>query len=128
MKKIYFILISLFLCTPCFGKWEKIGETSRGIMYLNLKSVKIDQGYVYYWEMRDTFLQNKWGYKSGIVKKVSDCSLLRYKILSDRFYEDFKGKGKILKSSDTPDTEWRYPRPGTINEQIINFICQEFMN
>ena len=128
MKKLLLILTCLFLYTPCFGKWEKIGETSRGNMYLNFESITIDQGYIYYSEMRDIFLQNTSGSKSGITNKVGDCNLFRYKILSDRFYEHFMGKGKILSSSDTPDKEWRYPRTGTLNEQILNFICQEFMN
>ena len=52
--------------------------------------------------------------------------LFRYKILTDTMYDNFKGTGKILSSSNTPDKEWRYPKPGSGDEVILKLVCQNW--
>lgn len=119
---IFFVLI--FQSQSSFGDWKKIGETDKMGVYIDFDRIRKNQGYLYYWEMRDVFVSNKWGMRSGIVYKQGDCNLFRYKILTDTMYDNFKGTGKIISSSNTPDKEWTYPKPGTVNEMILKSVCQ----
>ena len=33
------------------------------------------------------------------------------------------GKGKPSETPNTPDKEWRYPPPKSVNETILNAVC-----
>ena len=119
---IFFVLI--FQSQSSFGEWIKIGENDKMVVYIDFDRIRKNQGYLYYWEMRDVLVSNKWDMRSGIVYKQGDCNLFRYKILTYTMYDNFKGTGKILNSSNPPDKEWRYPKPGTGNEMILKSVCQ----
>ena len=119
---IFFVLI--FQSQSSFGEWIKMGENDKMIVYIDFDRIRKNQGYLYYWEMRDVLVSNKWGMRSMVTYKQGDCNLFRYKILTDTMYDNFKGKGKTLNSSNTPDKEWRYPKPGTGNEMVFKSVCQ----
>ena len=119
---IFFVLI--FQSQSSFGEWIKMGENDKMIVYIDFDRIRKNQGYLYYWEMRDVLVSNKWGMRSMFTYKQGDCNLFRYKILTDTMYDNFKGKGKTLNSSNTPDKEWRYPKPGTGNEMVFKSVCK----
>ena len=53
-----------------------------------------------------------------------ECSIFQYKTLKVQFYTKQMGEGGILYSY-TPKDEWKYPKPNTSKEFMLNKVCEE---
>ena len=123
MKKILILLFSLLISFNSYGEWTQVSENLSGdaFYYVDKETIKEGGRYVYWWDLGDsekligTSLSAKF-YQEG------DCAVHRYRTLSYVFYKQRMGKGES--DIDNPQNpEWTYPAPGSIEKDILDFVC-----
>lgn len=121
-QRIFFILLFL-IPVVTYAEWTKIGKTSEGdTFYIDFKTIKKNNGYVYYWKMTDYLKPSKFGDMSSKMYEQAECSYPRYKFLSGIFYNESMGKG-TGDSSIPKDQNWIYPPPESIGVEVIKTVC-----
>ena len=128
MKKLLLISTLLFstlmFSTPSYGEWTKVVENVNGnIFYLDFERIRKVDGYVYWWDLLDRLKPTKRGIWSSKGYYQGDCKLFRLKILNDSYYKTPMGAGTPFKSSNVPETNWRYPSPNSSIEQVLKTVC-----
>lgn len=129
MKNIFiisfFLSLSLMFTYKCFAEWTKVGRNVNGtIFYVDFEKIKKDSEFVYYWRMADYSKRTKLGDLSSIVYFKLDCKLFRYKYLSDFYYTQPKGQGKLSHSSNIPDKKWSYDPPNSLGRNTAEIVCK----
>ena len=123
LSTIFTLTFTVMFSSTSFAEWTKAGENANGIYYVDFERIRKHNGYVYYWELSDYPKPNKYGDLSYKSYNQGDCELFRYKILSDQYFKQPMGRGKVYLSSNTPDQEWHYARPNSAKEVILEKIC-----
>ena len=128
MKKLSTLITILFSMTvtfPSYGDWISMGKNSRGDnYYLDLKNIRKNGGYFYFWDMVNYLKPNKWGTWSSKTYYELDCNKFRYKILSDINYKQPMGSGSNS-SYNVPQKNWSYPPPNSMSHYIKNKVCSQ---
>ena len=122
MKKLLILLFSLLISFNSYGEWERVNDNVDGTTYyIDKDSIKVHDGYVYYWELTDYLKPTSMGHLSDKVYKQGDCNINRYKYLTYIFYTESMGNG----NSTTADgeTEWTYPSPESIGNFVLSYVC-----
>ena len=122
MKKLLILLFSILISFNSYGEWTFIYKnTNETMFYIDKDTIKESGRYVYWWDLGDSekligaSLSAKF-YQEG------DCAVHRYRTLSYIFYKQRMGKGES--DIDNPqNAEWTYPAPGSIEKDILNFVC-----
>ena len=125
MKKIIFTLLfsTLVFSSPSYADWTKEGTTVSGnTYYVDLDRIRKHDGYVYFWEMHDWLKPSPWGDLSARNYNQGDCKAFRTKTLSASYYTDSMGNG-TPSTSDSVQTEWHYPSPGSGIENTLQHVC-----
>ena len=126
MKKLLILLFSLFISFNSYANWEWIKVTisseNGNIFYIDKKTIKNDNGYVYWYELSDYKKPDKFGDMSAIIYSQGDCGVNRSRILSGIFFKQAMG---TIESSrgDNPNPEWNYTFPGQIDAQLLDYAC-----
>tara|TARA_B100001559_G_C16316020_1_gene536517 strand:- start:242 stop:703 length:462 start_codon:yes stop_codon:yes gene_type:complete len=129
-------VLTLLFLFPSFvqGKWSRINAINKYNWYVDYSRIRQDDKFSYYWVLVDKSkldeneLENDeyQGFisKSFVANYQADCKLLRTKVLSYIGYGDYMGKGKAF-NFEIEDflKEWRFPVPQSIDEEILNRIC-----
>jgi len=103
------------------AEWTLVGKVKSASWYIDIDSIKKSDGYHYWSEMTDyhkplnKILSAK-SYKKG------DCSLLRFKKLSLKFYKKAMAKGQAT-PGDGSDKEWIAALPNTIEAGTMYVAC-----
>ena len=109
---------------PCLADWTEVGKSVRGDTYfVDFDRIRRHGDSVYWWGMNDNAQPTKFGVLSAIVYFEGDCKVFRYKYLSDTYYLDQMGKGKISSHSNTPDEDWTYPKRKSVFELVLKKVC-----
>ena len=100
MKKKIFTLTLLFSMTlfssNSFAEWINVAENDSGTRYyLDDESIRVDEGYVYFWRMDSHLQPDKYGDLSSQVYYEGDCKKFRVKTLT---YIWFSGKMGMIGS------------------------------
>ena len=107
----------------CFGEWTKVEESvKRDSFYVDFDSIKQENGYIYYWMMRD-YLKPVRGDLSIKFYQQGDCNLFRFKGLNWIFYKEPMGQGDS-KIYTSPDENWTYPHPNSSWEIVLLTVCK----
>ena len=119
-----FIIFSIFLLLSNNGfafNWKKVVEDRSGdSYYVDVDNIKKNNGLVYYWRLED-FLEPKYGDYSFIRKFKVDCVKEKRTWLSDTFYNQPMGKGKI--TDEQFPNKISYPKPNSIGYVVMKFAC-----
>ena len=91
--------------------------------YYDKDRVRKSGKYLYFLELGD-IMKPKKGFSSSIRHIELDCSILRYKVLKLRGYNNSMGEGDIV-GDYTPKDEWRYITPNSTFEYMYKKICEE---
>jgi len=123
MKKLLVFLFSILISFNSYGGWKWIGDSvSSNDYYIDFEKIKKIDGYNYYWFLTDLLKSDEYGYFSYISYVQGDCKLSRYMYLSDFYYNQPMGKGKVT-SNTIENPKWDYPPPGSVNEFILKQVC-----
>ena len=124
MKNLLLILICLLVSTPSFGKWKKFAMSEGSSFYIYEESIKKIDGFHYVWVLHDYPKPTDTGVLSSKVYFQIDCKILRFKYINSMYYGGLKGEGDVISNHQTPDKDWSYPAPETVNEALLNVICK----
>jgi hypothetical protein len=130
MRKITLLLALVFTVTfssPSFAEWKKVsdgtGASNDGdTFYVDFERIRKHGGYVYWWDLSDYLKPTETGTLSGKIYKQGDCKLFRFKNLNFSSYKEPMGGG-TGNPDNTPDKEWTYPSPNSVNEIILESVC-----
>jgi len=125
MKQLIFILLylSVMFSSPLYAEWTKVNKDEDGnTNYIDFESIKKVDGYVYWWILSDIARPTIQGHLSSKTYNQGDCKLFRFKYLSWIFYTEPMGAGDG-DSGFPKDTEWNYPPPNSVMENILRIIC-----
>ena len=112
------------LASPVFAEWTELGENVIGTTYyIDIDTVKVNNGYVYYWELSDYLKPSPNGVLSSKSLNEVDCDTPRKsRSLSDTFYTQPMASGSV-NSSGNDASEWIYPSPDSVGEAMTNAVC-----
>jgi hypothetical protein len=119
------LVFAVMFSTPSYSEWRKVAKNKSGdTFYVDFERIRKHGGYVYFWVMEDYLKRRKGSYGHISMKKYHqvDCKLFRYKGLSWSFHKEPMGGG-TGEPDNTPDKEWTYPPPNSVNEHILKIIC-----
>ena len=119
MKKLTILLFSILISFSSYGEWVQVSKSISGaITFINIDKIKENNGYIYYWSLKnyaDGSNESAKGYRQA------DCSVNRYKDLVIYFYSSPMGVGDSSKF--TPPDEWTYVIPNTVDDTMMTYIC-----
>ena len=116
-------LLSLMFSSPSYSEWTLVGENVLGtIIYVDFETIRIVDGYVYYWKLQDFLKPTKYGRLSTKTYMQGDCKLFRRKSLSYSQHNSPMGGG--TGDSGSPENpKWDYPPPNSSIENILKTVC-----
>ena len=118
-----FLSAALF-SSPSSAAWTEVADNLKGdIFYLDYDRIRKHGGYVYYWHLSDYLKPTKYGDLSTKIYSQGDCKLFRSKPLSYSFHDEPMGGG-AGDVSNTPDENWTYPSPNSVNETLLTAVCK----
>tara|TARA_B110000858_G_C17559062_1_gene361658 strand:- start:57 stop:431 length:375 start_codon:yes stop_codon:yes gene_type:complete len=124
MKKIFF-LVALFSSLSVAADWKFVALDSDGnSQYIDTEKIRKHRGYAYYWSLIDMVKPSEKGDLSIVVYVKVDCESSMERNLLFKFHTKKMGEGAIS-SEFNSDNDWRYPSPGSIQEENLNFVCSQ---
>ena len=115
---------TLMIASPAYADWESVGENVVGTTYyVDFDRIRTNGGYVYWWDLSDYLKPSEYGTLSVKSYTQGDCEMFRIKRLSLVYHKQPMGEGSGNTDS-TPDTEWRYPSPNSVDEIVLNQVCR----
>jgi hypothetical protein len=121
MKKLLLFTLLFFSINGFAVNWNKvIVDRSGDSYYVDVDNIKKRNGLLYYSRLED-FLEPKYGDYSFVRKFRVDCAEEKRTWLSDTFYNQPMGKGKI--TGEITPNEISYPRPNSIGYVVMKFAC-----
>jgi len=129
MKKLGIIAAAVAstvaFASPVFAEWTAVSESVSGnTWYIDIDTVKENNGYVYYWGLSDLIKPTSRDHLSFKSLREADCDIPRkYRSLSYVFYNQpmAGGNGDAQKASSD---EWKYPSPNTVGDTLTNAACE----
>ena len=124
MKKLLLILICFFVSTPCFSKWEKVGETETLIFYMDPQSIIFGGDSAFYYKKiitKDGSIENP--IRCSLSYNEINCQNLMNRLLTDKLYTD-KNCSKLGLSVKKP-SEWEYYRPESWQGEVNKRLCRK---
>ena len=120
---ITLLFSTLMFASPAYADWEEIGESDSGTYYVDFDRIRKNGEYVYYWDLSDLLKPDEDGDLSYKVYNQGDCGMFRRKTLSYSFHKQPMGEG-IGKTVSPPNSEWHYPPPKSMGEEILKRVCR----
>ena len=118
------LVITVIFSSTSFAEWKKVSEDVNGTtIYVDFERIRKQGGYVYWWDLTDLAKPTKYRDLSWKVYNQGDCQMFRFKYLSDSYYKEPMGGGTPSISSNTPDKEWNYPSPNSVDETLLKSVC-----
>ena len=122
--KIFLILFFTLFPSIVFGDWKLIGvgKQYKTDVYLDFDRIRKHNGKYFFWTLVNLNQIRKDGIKSLKGYREGDCDLFRMRTLS--VVTHFKSMGEdIGKSYNMEKLKWIYPTPKSIDEVILNKVC-----
>jgi hypothetical protein len=122
---IIFLALTFFVMfsSSSYAGWTKVGKNTAGTTYyLDFERIRKYNGYVYYWMLSDYLKASLTGTLSSKVYSQCDCKLFRFKGLSYSYHKEPMGGG-TGNTDSVPDKEWKYPRPNSVDEEVLQTVC-----
>ena len=121
MKKVLLIILITFSINGFATNWKKVIEDRSGdSYYVDVDGIKKRNGLLYFSRLED-FLVPKNGDYSFIRKFKVDCFKEKRTWLSDTFFNQPMGKGKI--TGEIMPNEISYPKPNSIGYVVMKYAC-----
>jgi len=116
MKKLLLLLFSLILSINSYGEWTNVLPGNNASLYIDFKTLKERDGYIYWWYMDSWREGSQQSYAQG------DCNLKGFKVNKRVNFSLPMGEGEGIEKDIT--SSWEYYQPNSGYEILLNFICQ----
>ena len=92
--------------------------------YIDFDRIRKHEGKIYYWRLENPW-EFAWKYNpySQTYYFEAECGPFRERILSISRYKSFMAKGTPEIIDNKPDTDWYYPTPGSVDDGLLNTVC-----
>ena len=112
-----------YFSSTSHAEWTKVNKDADGnTNYIDFESIRIKDGYVYWWILSDILKPTLQGNLSSKTYNQGDCKLFRVKYLSWIFY--LKPMGGGTGNSGGPENpQWDYPDPNSVMGNILRIVC-----
>ncbi|MBT4653066.1 MAG: hypothetical protein HOC15_01100 [Thiotrichales bacterium] len=124
MKKLLLLLFSLTLSFNSYGEWTEIHTNDEDTLYLDLNTIKENQGYIYWWNLMDMKEISSDGGLSGKVYFQGDCGITRTKQLIFMSYTQSMGKGEVHDTRTPENPEWNFQPPDSTIGFLLDTSCK----
>ena len=127
MKAFLTFLVLLSSTSLVNAEWTKVVESENGfsIHYFDYDTLENINGYIRIWELVSypyKLLEDHDIYSAKNLL-LFDCQNKKFKYLKNVYFDDLKGKGKLLFSDDT-ESEWSFESPGSIGYFELEIVCK----
>ena len=116
MKKLLLLIFSLILSINSYGEWTNVLPGNNASLYIDFKTLKERDGYIYWWYMDSWREGSQQSYAQG------DCNLKGFKVNKRVNFSLPMGEGEGIEKDIT--SSWEYYQPNSGYEILLNFICQ----
>ena len=129
MKKVALLatlIFSVMFSSASYAEWTKVtGEVGGDNLYVDFDSIRIVDGYVFYWILKDYILPIPSGYLSDRTYAKGDCKLFRRKWLSIFWHREPMGGGNSKANSPLPKVlqHWVSPSPHSTFGIVLKAVC-----
>ena len=124
MRKFLSILL-LFFSTPSFADWDLVASAADNTSdhYIDLDQIRKEGGFIHFWTLTDLKIPDGDGDLSYVNFVLGDCELFRIMYLTGYYYKKNMVKGILTGSTYGQTAEWSSPETGTIDEVLLNKVC-----
>ena len=123
--KYLLIIFTLVFSPTSFADWTMVSKSENGrIYYVDLERIRKVDGFIYFWQMSDYLIKDKYGDLSNKVYIKADCELFRYQNLKFYFHKRPMARGDA-EVEDSVDLSWRYPPPNSNIENALITVCSQ---
>jgi len=128
----FFLIISIIIfnviySSTSFAELKNVAGNSSNTYYIETKSIKKSNGYIYYWVVNDYTKPDKFGDLSSQNLYETDCKVpLKMKRLAGMFYNGPMATNETTTTLNAAQIEMQtdlYAPPGSISELLIDFVC-----
>ena len=124
-------IITLLFATQIFtsnsyAEWTKYGNDIEGYtFYVDFNTMRKKNDNVYIWTLVDFPRPNTKNESSATTLLQADCELFRYKLLSQSYFRESKGKGKKTRIENSNNPKWKFAEPNTLNYLTLELVCNK---
>jgi len=105
--------------------WVKFGSNSSQTSFLNFKTeVWEGNDIVSVWELNNLKKQGEFGQFSELTYWTFNCVKRSYVFRQIMQYDEKFAQGNQLSSASFPNREFKYPKPGSIADALMRFMCK----
>ena len=123
LTAIIFLFTVMFSSTS-HAKWtEIITFDEENTFYVDFERIRKNDGYFFFWRLRNYAKPDEWGDRSSKEYIQLDCVAFRFKRLTIAFHTQPMGYGTPSTLVEKPEIGWKYPSPNSVNEIILNSVC-----
>ena len=127
MKIFLTLFVLLFSSSVVNAEWTKVVESEGGfsIHYFDYETLKKINGNVRIWELVSypyKLLEDHDVYSAKNLI-LFDCQNKKFKYLSNVYFNDLKGEGKLLFADDI-ESEWYFDPPGSVGYIELETVCK----
>ena len=99
-----------------YGEWTNVLPGNNASLYIDFKTLKERDGYIYWWYM------DSWSEGSEKTYAQGDCNLKGFKVNKRVKFSLPMGEGEGIEKDIA--SSWEYYQPNSGYEILLNFICQ----
>ena len=126
LKLITSILV--FSASVSFASdWTYVDTSASGKkFYIDFDTIKIVNGFTYYWELTDhPEVTGKRQYLSNVSYQRVNCStIITSQSLIDFYYSDQMANGLPIRELLTPEADWHALSPNSVGEFVAQKVCE----
>ena len=90
--------------------------------YVDFERIRKVDGYVYFWVLSDWLKPSPGGFLSDKRYQQVDCKLFRTKLLSLSNHPQSMGRG-VGTTHTLKNPDWEYPAPDSVEEFLLELVC-----
>ena len=123
MVRLFSILLFTLFPTICFSdyQWKLITKSNNGAFYVDMETLRIEGNKRFFLRLRDYKEIDKYGERSNIIHFETNCDSYESRFLTDKYFEDHMGKGKLKVLNEVGD--WTTFKDGSVGHYFIEVVC-----
>lgn len=122
MKKFIFTLL-MFLSYSAWAEWVLVSESTNARLYIDPATIRREGTLRKYWKLTDLKVRDKDGDMSWRTRAETDCKEERERFTSLTTFSESMLGGRVTRTSDFPNDEWRDIAPGTVMATVMRYVC-----
>lgn len=124
LKAIATLAVAITLSAPAWADWVEVSKTDAFVFYVDPSTIRKNGNFRKVWVIQDMKRRRKDGEMSTRSLPEYDCKDELSRTLWMSSHSEHMAGGKVLVNSKGSE-EWRPIPPGSVNDDIFKFVCDE---